>query len=452
MGNPHILVIPYPMQGHITPLMELSQNLAKHGFKITFVNSDFNHKRIVDASANEVDNLIRLVSIPDGLEDGDNRNDPTKLTLGMIEVMAGELKKLIEKINSSEDDMITCVVADMGLGWAVLLAAELGIKKATFHPASALSFAFIDRIPQLLQDGVIDENGTPTNRHQVIQLSPTTPPVNPKNLWWTNLTDFSTQQMVFDYIQGNHKVVSTADWLISNSAYDLEPGAFSLVTKLLPIGPFSASSQLENLAGVLFPEDTICLTWLNQQAPRSVIYASFGSLSVFNQIQFQELALGLEHSNRPFLLVVKPDHEGKNDLLPEGFQERVAKQGKVVDWAPQRRVLAHPSVACFLSHCGWNSTVEGVSSGVPFLCWPNSSDQFMNESYICETWKVGLKFERDESGIVTREEFKQKIEQLVGDENFKAQALKLKEMVINCVKEGGNSNRTLQNFIEWVKS
>ncbi|GLT36245.1 hypothetical protein SLA2020_106370 [Shorea laevis] len=98
----------------------------------------------------------------------------------------------------------------------------------------------------------------------------------------------------------------------------------------------------------------------------------------------------------------------------------------MVGWAPQRVVLGYPSIACFMSHCGQNSTMEGVSNGVPFLCWSYFGDQFLNESYIYEIWKVGLKFEKDESGIIKREEIKSKVEKLLGDENFKVRALELR--------------------------
>lgn len=91
--------------------------------------------------------------------------------------------------------------------------------------------------------------------------------------------------------------------------------------------------------------------------------------------------------------------------FPEGFAERVRDRGEMLRWAPQQRVLSHGSVTCFLSHCGWNSVVEGISSGVPFLCWPYFADQFLNQCYIRDIWKVGLGLESDEGdGIVCRED------------------------------------------------
>ncbi|KAJ0100630.1 hypothetical protein Patl1_21734 [Pistacia atlantica] len=176
---------------------------------------------------------------------------------------------------------------------------------------------------------------------------------------------------------------------------------------MLPIGPLLASNRQVNSTRYFWQEDSACLEWLDQQQPNSVIYVAFGSFTVIDKIQFQELALGLELSNKPFLWVVRPDiTDGANEAFPDGFEERVANRGKMVVWAPQQKVLSHPSIACFFSHCGWNSTVEGLSNGLPFLCWPYFADQFIDESYICDVWKVGLRFKRDESGIITREEIK----------------------------------------------
>ncbi|KAL0014722.1 hypothetical protein SO802_001791 [Lithocarpus litseifolius] len=124
----------------------------------------------------------------------------------------------------------------------------------------------------------------------------------------------------------------------------------------------------------------------------------------------------------------------------------------MVGWAPQQQVLRHPSVACFFSHCGWSSTMEGVSNGIPFLCWPYFADRFLNRSYICDVWKVGLGLDRNESGIITQGEIKSKVEQLLGNEKLKASALDLKNIVMASIKEGGGSHKNLKNFIDWMKA
>ncbi|GLT36252.1 hypothetical protein SLA2020_106440 [Shorea laevis] len=452
MGNPHILVVPFPAQGHAIPLMELSQILNNHGIKITFVNTEFNHKRITNALGKEPEGQVRFVSIPDGMGVEEDRNHIGKLAEACLKFMPGELKQLIEKINQTDDDEITCVLADMTLGLGVEVAAELGIKRAALWPPATQNLALILNIPKLIDDGVIDENGTPL-KHEMIQLSLDSPAMNPSNFGWFTVEDFTTQKIIFDLMQRNNIAIKKAEWLLCNSTYNLEAGAFALVPKALPIGPLSKLDKLKNLEVNFWSEDSSCLKWLDQQPPCSIIYVAFGSFTVLNPIQFQELALGLELSNRPFLWVVRPNIiEGKDDAYPEGFHNRVADRGRIVGWAPQRAVLNHPSIACFISHCGWNSTMEGVSNGVPFLCWPYFADQFLNESYICDIWKVGLKFEKDESEIIRGEEIKSKVEKLLSDEYFKARALELKEKTLNNIKEGGSSEQNLKSFIEWVKS
>ncbi|XP_022866242.1 UDP-glycosyltransferase 83A1-like, partial [Olea europaea var. sylvestris] len=136
--------------------------------------------------------------------------------------------------------------------------------------------------------------------------------------------------------------------------------------------------------------------------------------------------------------------------MPEGFNDRVQNRGLIVSWAPQQKVLSHPSVACFLSHCGWNSTVEGVSNGVPFLCWPYFADQFFNQTYICDHWEVGLELDRDARGIIRKEEIKNKLEQLLIDERYKERALNLQAKTVASATKGC-SHKNFNNFVDWVK-
>lgn len=278
------------------------------------------------------------------------------------------------------------------------------------------------------------------------------PEVHAANLVWACIGDSTTQKIIFDVSVKNNKAVKLADSIICNSAYDFEPGAFTLTPNILPIGPLLADSREGDSVGYFWPEDSNCLKWLDQQPLKSVIYVAFGSFTIFDKSQFQELALGLEISRRPFLWVVRPDITSDTNAYPEGFQERVATRGQMVGWAPQQKVLSHPSIACFLSHCGWNSTMEGVANGVPFLCWPYFADQFLNQNYIADVWKVGLKFKRNESGIITREEIKNKVEQVLSDENITARAAEFKERAMISVGEGGYSRKNFNNLIGWMKA
>ncbi|KAI9083351.1 hypothetical protein K1719_034717 [Acacia pycnantha] len=283
-------------------------------------------------------------------------------------------------------------------------------------------------------------------KNQELQLSPDMPVMDPANLIWTNLG-----KSFFDHlVQETQTLISFGQWWLCNTAYELEAGAFSISPNLLPIGPLLPDDNL-NTSTSFWKEDQTCLDWLDQHPPRSVVYVSFGSLAVMDSNQFRELALGLNLLDKPFLWVVRPSNTNKhnnNYELPEGFK---GDKGKIVNWAPQRKVLNHPSVACFVSHCGWNSTIDGLYGGVPFLCWPFFSDQFQDKAYICDVWKIGMGFDKDENGVIMREEIKMKVEKLLGDEEIRETSLKWKEIVMKNIAEGGRSSENLKKFINWAK-
>ncbi|KAM0039843.1 putative 7-deoxyloganetin glucosyltransferase [Helianthus debilis subsp. tardiflorus] len=455
MTNIHVLVIPYPAQGHVIPLMEAARCLTSNGLKVTFVNTDFTHKRVMMSAHSEIDcpsGLMHMVSIPDGLEPGDDRNDFGKLTKAMFQIMPAILEEIINDNNKNDDQKITCIIADCYMGWVVRVARKMGIRLALFCPSSAAVLAVTMSVQNLIDNKVINCSGVPL-KDQMVQLSPTMPLMDPANFLWVCVGDAETNQIIFDFAILEGKEAAEASYhIICNSSMELEPGAFTLFPKMLPIGPLLATNKSTKQVGHFWNEDSTCLTWLDQQPVCSVIYVAFGSITILNQIQFEELALALEETKRPFLWVVRPGTSGSMDYVyPSGYMERIGTRGKVVSWAPQQKVLNYPSVACFMSHCGWNSTMEGVSNGVPFLCWPYFADQFFNKTYICDIWKTGVGLNKDGTGIVTREEIKSKVEQLLSNNLIKENASNLKEKVMDCVQVGRSSNKNLNKFLDWVK-
>ncbi|XP_010923595.1 UDP-glycosyltransferase 83A1 [Elaeis guineensis] len=453
MGSPHAIIIPYPAQGHVIPLLALSHSLVAHGFKITFINSEFNHDRVVASLSKGGDGVegIHMVSFPDGLAPGEDRNDLRKLTEGFVRVMPRCLEELIERMNTSGGDRVTCVIADGNMGWALEVAQKMGIRSAAFWPASTAVLALFLNIPNLIQDGIIDANGMP-ERSETFQLSPGMPPWNTSQFSWKCARDLEGERIIFKFITSNNQAMELAKTIICNSFYDLESPSFTLFPNLLPVGPLLTSQQIGKAVGHLWQVDTNCMSWLDEQPANSVIYVAFGSLAVFNQHQFQELALGLELSGHPFLWVVRRNlADGIDDAWLDGFRDRVKGQGKLVGWSPQQQVLAHPSIACFLSHCGWNSTLEGVKNGVPFLCWPYFADQFLNQTYICDVWKTGLSIDPDDRGFVPREQIKEKVDQIFLNEEMKARALMWKDIANRCIKEGGSSHKNFKSFVDSMK-
>lgn len=238
---------------------------------------------------------------------------------------------------------------------------------------------------------------------------------------------------------------------------ELAPSALKLTHKTLPIGPLLSNTNISGPStSNLWPEDSTCLTWLDAQASDSVIYVSFGSSKNINKAQFQELALGLELTGKPFLWVVRADlvsgSESSAEFLPEGFMRRVGERAKLVIWAPQEKVLAHHAVACFVSHCGWNSIMEGLSMGVPFMCWPYVGDQFHNRNYLCDGWEVGVDLEEDENGVISRDEFSRKVKTLLSSDTIKRNAFRLKEAARTSVAEGGSSWKNFQTLVDLIKN
>lgn len=184
------------------------------------------------------------------------------------------------------------------------------------------------------------------------------------------------------------------------------------------VGPLSKLATIKNPS--FWQEDMSSLQWLDDQKPKSVVYISFGSwVSPIGEAKVNSLALALEAMRQPFIWVLGPAwREG----LPEGYLERVTKLGKVVSWAPQMEVLQHKAVGCYLTHCGWNSTMEAIQSKKRLLCYPVAGDQFVNCAYIVEKWKVGVKM----NGF-TQKDVEEGISKLMNDNEMNMRLMKLYE-------------------------
>ncbi|XP_050223445.1 UDP-glycosyltransferase 83A1-like [Mercurialis annua] len=459
-SKPHVILVPYPAQGHVAPLMKLAYNLASHGIKVTFVNTEFIHMKIVSAMSPETAHHcpINLVAIPDGLESNSSgEQDRKKLIENGPKHMWVHLQNLIESINCANNDThVTHLIADIANLWALEVAKKMCIKTVSFLPYALGNLAMMLHAPKLVEAGILDDYGLPIQEDQLVSLSKELPTWNINELAWSINGDSERQKFIYKhFIKNITEHIKISDSVVANSSYELEPSACHLIPNILPIGPLLASAHTGLFAGNLWPEDSTCSRWLDQQPTGSVIYAAFGSTVICNQHRFIELAHGLAITGRPFLWVVRSDFTKDNGAIEEFMDSDILKRiqnfGKIVNWAPQEKVLAHPSIACFFSHCGWNSTMEGVSMGVPFLCWPYIVDQFHNRNYICEAWKVGLAVNSDENGIVTRHEIKSKIEELVSDKDIKANSLKLKEIVKKSVGEDGTSYKHFLSFVGQIK-
>jgi pathogen-inducible salicylic acid glucosyltransferase len=195
------------------------------------------------------------------------------------------------------------------------------------------------------------------------------------------------------------------------------------------------------------PNVDACMKWLDTKEIGSVVYASFGSLATLGEEQMEELALGLKNSNCYFLWVVRESEEKK---LPVNFLQETAEKGLVVTWCPQLDVLAHKAIGCFMTHCGWNSTLEALSLGVPMVVMPQWTDQPTNAKFIVDVWKVGIRIQLDEKGIADKEEIALRIREVMEGERgkeMKNNSIRWKKLAIEAVDEGGISDKNIEEFV-----
>lgn len=255
----------------------------------------------------------------------------------------------------------------------------------------------------------------------------------------------------------------TNSTVLVNSFDGLEPEALRAIEKLnlVAIGPLIPSAFLDEkdpsdtaFGGDLFKTSRNCIEWLDSKEDSSVVYVSFGSVCELSKNQIEEIARGLLKSHRPFLWVIRAtttnsENEEEDKLSCE---EELEKQGMIVPWCSQVEVLSHPSLGCFVTHCGWNSTLEGLVSGVPVVAFPQWSDQATNAKLIKDVWKTGVRVRVsvNEEGAVEGEEIERCIEMVMESEEMRRNAKKWRVMAREAVKEGGSSDLNLKAFLSEI--
>ncbi|KAG8496155.1 hypothetical protein CXB51_009342 [Gossypium anomalum] len=182
-----------------------------------------------------------------------------------------------------------------------------------------------------------------------------------------------------------------ANGIMINTFWELESHAISSLSdaSALPVYPVGPILNLESETEVHQSSDI--MKWLDEQPPSSVVFLYFGSGGSFNGDQVKEIAFALEQSGHRFLWSLRqpphpskglraspPDYDDASKVLPEGFLDRTHGIGKIIGWAPQVAILGHPATGGFVSHCGWNSTLESIWFGVPIAAWPVYAEQQLN--------------------------------------------------------------------------
>ncbi|KAM0038217.1 putative crocetin glucosyltransferase [Helianthus debilis subsp. tardiflorus] len=192
---------------------------------------------------------------------------------------------------------------------------------------------------------------------------------------------------------------------------------------MVGVGPLIPSAFLDgkdtsdrSFGGDLIEASHEYLEWMNTKPKGSIVYISFGTLIVWTKKQKEAMAHGLLESKRPFLWVIKDkDREEEEDEISYMHELKKIGLGLMIPWCNQLEVLSHPSLGCFVTHCGWNSTLESMVCGVPLVAVPNWSDQTTNAKLIEDLWGARVRVTTNEEGVVEGEEMKRSIEVVMGD-------------------------------------
>ncbi|XP_059632099.1 crocetin glucosyltransferase, chloroplastic-like [Cornus florida] len=461
MDNPHILLVTIPGQGHINPALQFAKRLVAMDVKVTFVTS-LSAIRHMNKTTPTPQGLT-LAPFSDGYENGVKVDE---LENFMSSLRIHSCQAIVNLINASADEghIFTRVVYTTTIPWIAEVAHDLHIPSTLLwiQPATIMDIyyyyfnGYADVIKKNSCDPFcpIELPGLPVlTRHDLPSLLLPSPTDS-----YSFLPVFKKHIDILD--------AGTTPQVLVNTFDKLESDALQAIKKLnmIAIGPLIPSAFLDgkdpsdtSFGGDMFQKSMDCVKWLNSKPESSVIYLSFGTLTVPTKKQMEEMAHGLLDSRRPFLWVVrKTDQFGKNIENEVICTEELEKQGMIVPWCSQVEVLSHLSLGCFVTHCGWNSTLESVVSGVPIVALPQWTDQGTNAKLMTDVWETGLRLTVNEEGIAEREEFKRCIEMVMGDgekgKKMRGNAKKWKELAREAVKEGGSSDMNLKAFVSEIKN
>ncbi|KAG2376528.1 UDP-glycosyltransferase protein [Vigna angularis] len=450
LSNVHVLVLPYPAQGHINPLLQFAKRLASKGVKATVATTHYTANSI--AAPN-----ITVEPISDGFDRAGfaEANNDVQLFLSSFRSNGSRtLSQLIKKYHQTPSP-VTCIVYDSFFPWALEVAKEHGVYGAAFFTNSAAVCSIFCRI----QRGLIE---VPVGAEDLPLRVPGLPALDSRAL--PSFVRFPQSYPAYMAMKLNQfSNLDKADWMFVNTFETLESEVVEGLKELFPakmIGPMVPSAYLDGRikgdkgygASLWKPLNEECSNWLEEKGPRSVVYISFGSMVSLTAEQVEEVAWGLKESGVNFLWVLRESEQGK---LPCGYRDLVKDKGLIVTWCNQLELLAHQATGCFVTHCGWNSTLESLSLGVPVLCLPQWADQLPDAKFLDEIWEVGLWPKEDDNGIVRKQEFVSSLKVVMEgerSEEIRRNASKWKKLAREAVGEGGSSDKHINQFVKYLMS
>ncbi|MCL7047018.1 hypothetical protein MKW94_018975 [Papaver nudicaule] len=472
----HIFFFPLMAYGHMIPLIDMAKLFAARGVKTTVIltpnNASVFSKSIDRERSFGLDihiQILRFPSVEAGLPEGVENIDDIR-SAELLPYHFPAIKMLQEPFEQllklHQPDFI---VADMFVTFTTAAANKYGIPRFVFHGTGffplCVEHSLICHKPH---EGLASDTeifvvpGLPDKIEMTrLQLSDHFIDASSSEFW----------DEVRESVQGSFGI-------LVNSFHELEPAYAThykndLGKKAWSIGPVCLRNKDDIDKAQRGKKTTIdghfILNWLDSKESHSVLYICFGSTySRFSKAQWLEIARGLEESGSPFIWVLrafKNEEVEDGSLLPEGFEDRMEGKGLIIrDWVPQMLILDHQAVGGFMTHCGWNSLLEGLSAGVPMVTWPIFSEQFYNEILITQVLKIGFRagiekwhnWTTDIKGVpVKKEKIVNVINRLMGDgeeaNNMRTRAKELSDLAKETTDQGGSSYENLTSLIEMFK-
>jgi hypothetical protein len=455
-----VVLFPAGGVGHVGPMTQLAKVFLENGYGVTILliespikSTDSNDSIIQSiAVANPSISFHVLPPIPPP----DFASSTKHPFLIMLEFMLQYNEKLESFLSSIPRERLHSLIIDMFCVHAIDIAVKLDIPVYTFFASGAGVLAVLTQLPTLLAGR---KTGLKELGDTALQFLGA-PPMPASHLIKELLEN--PEEEPCKTMMGVWKRNTETDGILVNTFDSLESRAVQAFRdplcvpgKVLPqiycIGPLV--EKVSTKQGKAARHES--LEWLDAQPERSVVFLCWGSKGVLSEEQLKEIAVGLERSRQRFLWVVRtpastddpkayleqrpePDF---NVLLPEGFLERTKNQGLVLkSWLPQVGVLNHPAVGAFVTHCGWNSTLESIKAGVPMMCWPLGSEQKMNKVFMTQDIGIAVEMVGYNTGFVKAEEVEAKVRLMIECEEGKKlrkQAAELKKEAEKALEDGG---------------
>nr|AYR16639.1 UDP-glucosyltransferase UGT79G2 [Polygala tenuifolia] len=391
----HVAMFPWLAMGHLTPYLHLSNHLASRGHCISFLLPRKAHSRLQQLNRYPDHITFRTLDIPHvhGLPQGTETASDVPLPQHHLLAEAMDLTRdQVESIlNSTKPDFVFFDFAD----WLPQVARPLGIKSVCYQVITPAALAIcLDPARRITKDPAV-----------TLEELRQPPPAYP-----------SSKVVFRDYEA--RKLSKNVTFHERCRSAVIQSDAVAIRTCQETEGKFCdyIASQCQKpvfLTGPVFPEYNAALEgrwrkWLDRFDDKSAVFCSFGSQNILEKNQFQEAVLGFELTGLPFLVSLKPPVGCATieEALPEGFEERVKGRGIVYGgWfeQPLQSILNHPSVGCFVHHCGFGSMWESLASDCQIVLVPDHFDQILSSNLLAEELKVAVQVEREENGWFSKE-------------------------------------------------